>query len=86
MFVLVIGTLLYPLWELWNTAARNGNILQYPAELASFDPGTLAELLTLRGKSFHFNTVTFATIGYGHLQPLGGPKQSPRSNRSLAPY
>lgn len=67
----MIGTLLYPFWELRNTAARNGNILQNHAELASFGSGTLAELLTLRGKSFHFSMVTFATVGYGDLQPVG---------------
>lgn len=59
--VILSGMLLYPLWGLRDTTA--GVMINYP--LAA------EQLPRALGASFYFSTVTFTTLGYGDMHPLG---------------
>lgn len=65
--VIVSGMFLYPKWGLRNIAL-GGTVVQYPSKLAAYD---LPQLFSTFGQSFYFSTITFTTVGYGDLQPIG---------------
>ncbi|WP_137283854.1 pentapeptide repeat-containing protein [Halorussus salinisoli] len=70
-FVIVLCALLYPVTGgIQEVLEETGTPIQYVVS----DPETSQWnwLLFVFGKSLYFSTVTFATLGYGDIQPLGG--------------
>jgi len=61
--VVVLFTFLYPFWGIRQTGDGTTQTLSY-----TLNP---VELTSVIAESFYFSSVTFTTLGYGDLQPVG---------------
>jgi uncharacterized protein YjbI with pentapeptide repeats len=64
-FVVVFFMLLYPLWGIRQTGDGTARTLSYASASAP------AEYLDVIAHSFYFSSVTFTTLGYGDMYPVG---------------
>ncbi len=86
LFVIVLSALLYPLWGFVISKKIASEGVELPSKFVSYShlPDTESLLSTLvssgslpdtlvygLGKSLYFSVITFTTLGYGDIQPIG---------------